>query len=165
MDPRVAESQSGYLETPHIVRLMEEGMRFTSGYLPVPLCTPTRRSILCGTSAARSGTEFPGPRWIPAEYLTIPKALKAANGEYRCVHFGKWGEQMISTPEEAGYDASDGMTGNGTGGMPNTLGVESGSHEKGPPHFIDNRDPKRTRTMTGRAIGFMKEQVAAEKPF
>jgi arylsulfatase A len=50
--------------------------------------------------------------------MTIPKALKQANPEYRCAHFGKWGEQMISTPEQCGYDASDGMTGNNTGGMP-----------------------------------------------
>ncbi|MEM1295321.1 MAG: sulfatase-like hydrolase/transferase [Verrucomicrobiota bacterium] len=164
MDPRTPESFSGYLETPNLVRLMDEGMRFTSGYSPAPLCTPTRRSILCGTSAARSGTEFQSPKWIPAEHLTIPKALKAANGEYRCAHFGKWGEHMISTPEECGYDASDGMTGNGTGGMPNTLGIKGG-HEDGPPHFIDNDDPKLTRSMTDRAIAFMKEQAEADKPF
>ncbi|MHC4924735.1 MAG: sulfatase-like hydrolase/transferase, partial [Planctomycetota bacterium] len=97
MDPRVKTSMSSYLETPHMVRLAEGGMRFTSGYSPAPLCTPTRRSILCGTSAARSGTEFKSP-WVPAEHLTIPKALKAADPAYRCAHFGKWGEQMISTP-------------------------------------------------------------------
>lgn len=164
MDPRVPESRSEYLETPNMVRLMEAGMRFPSGYSPAPLCTPTRRSILCGTSAARSGTEFPSPKWIPAEHLTIPKALKEANPEYRCAHFGKWGEQMISTPEECGYDASDGETGNVTGGMPSSLGVKGG-HRDGPPHFIDNEDPKRTRTMTARAIDFMKAQAKAEKPF
>ncbi|HIF00714.1 MAG TPA: sulfatase, partial [Fuerstia sp.] len=58
MDPGVPEAQSAYLETPNMVRLMQQGMRFTNGYSPAPLCTPTRRSILCGTSAARSGPEF-----------------------------------------------------------------------------------------------------------
>ena len=71
---------------------------------------------------------------------------------------------MISTPEECGYHASDGMTGNGTGGMPNTLGVK-GSHDDGPPHFIDNKDAKRTPSMTDRAIAFIKEQAEAKKPF
>jgi arylsulfatase A-like enzyme len=71
---------------------------------------------------------------------------------------------MISTPEECGYDASDGMTGNNTGGMPQTLGVKGG-HEAGPAHFIDNLDPKRTRTVTDRAIGFMETQTKAKKPF
>ena len=165
MDERVAESKSGYLETPNVAKLMKDGMRFTSGYSPAPLCTPTRRSIQCGTTTARSGTEFPSPKWIPAEHLTIPKALKAANADYRCAHFGKWGEQMINTPEECGYDLSDGMTGNNTGGMPSSLGVKNGDHNEGPPHFIDNEDPKRTRTMTASAKAFMEAQVKDGKPF
>jgi arylsulfatase A len=163
MDPMLPSSMSKYLETPNMNRIMDEGMRFTSGYSPAPLCTPTRRSILCGTTAARSGTEFKSP-WVPADHMTIPKALKKANPNYRCAHFGKWGEQMISTPEQAGYDASDGMTGNLTGGMPASLGVK-GSHGDGPPHFIDDQDPKRTRSMTGSAVSFMRKQVKAGKPF
>ena len=165
MDHKVDSSKSDYLEAPNMARMMNEGRRFTSGYSPAPLCTPTRRAILCGTTAVRSGTEFASPKWIPAEHLTIPKALKAANPDYRAAHFGKWGEQMISTPEECGYDVSDGMTGNLTGGMPKSLGIASGSHTEGPPHFIDNEDPKRTVTVTDHAIRFMNEQVGAEKPF
>ncbi len=103
MDPRVPESRSTYLETPSMSRLAREGMRFTSGYSPAPLCTPTRRSILCGTSTARSGTEFKS-KWVPADHMTIPRALKKANRNYRCAHFGKWGENMISTPQQCGLD-------------------------------------------------------------
>ena len=55
MDPENPKSGSGYLHTPAMDRIADEGMRFTGGYSPAPLCTPTRRSILCGTSAARSG--------------------------------------------------------------------------------------------------------------
>lgn len=165
MHPHQApEGKSDYLETPNMTRLAREGMRFTSGYSPAPLCTPTRRSILCGATAARSGSEFKSA-WIPADHMTLPRALKQADAGYRCAHFGKWGEQMISTPRQCGYDVSDGETGNNTGGMPRTLGVPSGSHTKGPPHFIDNQDPKRTRTVTARAIAFMREQNKAGKPF
>ncbi len=163
MDPEIPEAQSPYLETPTMARLMRDGMRFVSGYSPAPLCTPTRRSIQCGSSAARCGSEFRSA-WVPSDHLTIPKALKAADASYRCAHFGKWGEQMISTPEECGYDASDGETGNVTGGMPNSLGVKGG-HEDGPPHFVDNEDPKRTNSVTDSAIAFMKEQQAAGRPF
>ncbi|TWU32471.1 sulfatase [Novipirellula artificiosorum] len=163
MDPEVADARSLYLETPNMVRLMREGMRFTSGYSPAPLCTPTRRSILCGTSTARSGPEFKS-QWIPKDHATIPKSLKESNANYRCAHFGKWGENMVSTPEECGYDRSDGMTGNKTGGMPSSLGVV-GSHDDGPPHFIDNEDPKRTSSITTRAIEFMDDQVKADLPF
>ena len=163
MDPRLPASKSKYLETPNMNRIMNEGMRFTSGYSPAPLCTPTRRSILCGTTAARSGSEFKSP-WVPAKHMTIPKALRQANENYRCAHFGKWGEQMISTPEECGYHASGGMTGNNTGGMPSSLGVKGG-HNDGPPHFIDNQDPKRTLSMTTSAVAFMRKQAKAGKPF
>lgn len=165
MDPALPASKSNYLETPHMNRMANAGLRFTSGYSPAPLCTPTRRSILNGTSAARSGTEFASPNWIPAEHLTIPRALKAANPNYRTAHFGKWGEQMISTPEECGYDASDGMTGNETGGMPKSLGIVSGKHGDGPNHYIDNTDPKRTLSVTESAIDFMAMQVQDDKPF
>jgi arylsulfatase A len=163
MDPALPAAKSAYLETPHMTRLMEQGLRFTSGYSPAPLCTPTRRSILCGTTAARSGSEFKSP-WVPADHMTIPKALKKANPDYQCAHFGKWGELMISTPEECGYDASDGLTGNNTGGMPSSLGVKGG-HENGPPHFFDNKDPKRTPSMTESATKFMRDQAKAGKPF
>lgn len=163
MDPAVPHASSTYLETPNMVRLMKSGVRFSAGYSPAPLCTPTRRSILCGTSAARSGPEF-ASRWIPAEHTTIPKSLKEVDPNYRCAHFGKWGEQMISTPEECGYDESDGMTGNNTGGMPSTLGV-NGGHEDGTPYFIDNQDPKRTTSVTNRAIAFMTKNANDKKPF
>lgn len=166
MDSRLAGAQSSYLETPNMNRLGRSGIRFTNGYAPAPLCTPTRRAILCGTTAARSGSEFKSA-WIPSDHTTIPTALKRANPNYRCAHFGKWGEQMISTPEECGYDASDGMTGNMTGGMPLSMnpGNPKANHSNTPPFYIDNEDPKRTKTVTDNAIDFMKGQVAANKPF
>ncbi len=153
MDPDNPESGSSYLHTPAMDRIGDEGMRFTGGYSPAPLCTPTRRSILCGTSAARSGSEFKSA-WVPADHMTIPRALKQANADYQCAHFGKWGEQMISSPEECGYDVSDGHTGNVTGGMADKME---------PAHIVE--DPKRTGTVSDRTVEFMREQVKAGKPF
>lgn len=163
MDPAVAGARSDYLETPNMTRLAKQGMRFTAGYSPAPLCTPTRRSILCGTSAARSGPEFKSA-WVPADHTTIPTSLKSVDASYRCAHYGKWGEQMLSTPQACGYDESDGVTGNVTGGMPSSLGVK-GSHGAGPPHFIDNKDPKRTSSVTSKAIEFMRKQSSSGNPF
>lgn len=153
MDPENPESGSSYLHTPAMDRIAEEGMRFTGGYSPAPLCTPTRRSILCGTSAARSGTEF-NSDWVPADHMTLPRALKLANPEYQCAHFGKWGEVMNSSPEECGYDLSDGRTGNVTGGMEDKML---------PVHIVE--DPKRTGSVTDRSIEFIREQSQAGKPF
>ncbi len=166
MHPDVREAQSAYLRTPNIDRLGREGVRFSSGYSPAPLCTPTRRSILCGTSAARSGGEFASP-WVPAEHATIPKVLKQVDSSYRAAHFGKWGEQMISTPEQCGYDASDGLTGNNTGGMPTTLNqdVAGAGHENTPAFYTNQKDPKLTGHITDRSLAFMRESVQANKPF
>lgn len=153
MDPENPKSGSSYLHTPAMDRIAEEGMRFTGGYSPAPLCTPTRRSILCGTSAARSGTEFVSS-WVPADHMTLPRALKQANRHYQCAHFGKWGERMISSPEECRYDVSDGHTGNVTGGMADKMQ---------PAHIVE--DPKRTGSVTDRSIEFIREQTKAGKPF
>ena len=153
MDPDNPKSGSRYLHTPAMNRIAEEGMRFTGGYSPAPLCTPTRRSILCGTSAARSGTEF-ASKWVPADHMTLPRALKLANPKYQCAHFGKWGEKMISSPEECGYDVSDGHTGNITGGMADKMQ---------PAHIV--ADPKRTGSVTDRSIEFIRKQTKAGKPF
>jgi arylsulfatase A-like enzyme len=165
MDPLVKQSKSDYLETPNMDRIAREGMRFTSGYSPAPLCTPTRRSILCGTSAARSGTEFPSETgWVPHKHITVPKAMRMANSAYACAHFGKWGGQsMISTPEECGYVASHGVTDNPEGGMPDSFGFSN--HNEAPPHFIDNEDPKRSFSISDDSVAFIREQVAANRPF
>jgi len=166
MDPRMPEAQSSYLQTPNIDRIGREGMRFTSGYSPAPLCTPTRRSILNGTSAARSGGEFPSS-WVPHDHLTLPKALKQADATYRTAHYGKWGEQMGSTPAQAGYDASDGLTGNNTGGMPATLNqdVAGASHANTPAFYTNQEDPKLTGHVTNRGLEFMRESVRLNRPF
>lgn len=153
MDPGNPASGSNYLHTPAMDRIAQEGMRFTGGYSPAPLCTPTRRSILCGTSAARSGTEF-ASEWVPADHMTLPRALKLANPEYQCAHFGKWGERMISSPEECGYDVSDGHTGNVTGGMTDKMQ---------PAHIVE--DPKRTKSVTDRSIAFIRNQTKSGNPF
>ena len=97
MDPRVSESVSVDLD---MNRIMNEGFDF-DGYSPAPLCTPTRRNILCGTATARSGTEFRS-RWVPADHMTIPKALNRTPRLQMC-SFWEMGEQMISTPKSAGY--------------------------------------------------------------
>jgi arylsulfatase A len=174
LHPDVPEAQSSYLRTPNIDRIGREGLRFSSGYAPAPLCTPTRRSILGGTTAARSGSEF-ASRWIPQDHVTMPKALKQADARYLTAHFGKWGEQMNATPEQAGYDASDGVTGNNTGGMPGTLNPQFAGTGKGKAgkaghgntaaFYTNQPDPKLTGHVTDRALGFMKEAVKAGRPF
>lgn len=157
MDPEVGQAASKFLETPNMARLAERGMRFTSGYSPAPLCTPTRRSIFCGMTPARQrGTEF-ASEFDWEGRLTLPRALRQADRNYRTAHFGKFGSQMGASPEQVGFDESDGWTTNSTGGMPAPM-VERG-------RSVTKQDPKLAFAITERAIEFVQRQVAAKRPF
>ena len=151
MDPDVADAASSYLVTPNLARLAQRGMRFTSGYSPAPLCTPTRRSIFCGMTPARQrGTEFKSEfDW--SGRLTLPEALRQADPSYRTAHFGKFGSEMGASPEEVGFDESDGWTTNRTGGMPTPF------EERG--RSVVEDDPKLVFGITDRAIGFIERHV------
>ncbi len=157
MDPDIPGAASSYFETPNMERLANQGMRFASGYSPAPLCTPTRRSILCGMTPARQrGTEFASEfDWTGR--LTIPKALRQVDPAYRSAHFGKFGSKMGTTPEEAGFDESDGSTTNMTGGMPIPM------EERG--QTVAKEDPKLAFSLTARATAFMERQVREGHPF
>ena len=167
MDPRIPESKSDYLETPNLEIFAKQSMIFTDGYAPAPLCTPTRRSILCGTSAARSGEEFPSPNWISAKHTTLPRMVKKANPAYKTALFGKWGgKDMINTPEECGYDESNGITGNPDGDLKIAGDPSSGIMGKvGTKEYFTNDDPKATTFVTNCAIRFMEKQTKASVPF
>jgi arylsulfatase A len=86
--------------------------------------------------------------------LSIPRLLKAANPQYRTAHFGKWDMRYDEvTPEEMGYDVSDGYTNNSTGG----------GKQKSYPAAVE--DPKEIWAITHRGIEFMTEQVKTGNPF
>jgi len=122
---------SQYYDTPHMQRLAEQSMRFTDAYA-LPLCSPTRASILTGQYSSRhgvtsaSGHQQPQPEGFdflpdtapsnrplimpisknylePSQY-TLAEALKDAG--YRTGHFGKWhlGLTEPHWPETQGFD-------------------------------------------------------------
>jgi arylsulfatase A-like enzyme len=178
MDPAVPEGSCAYFHTPNLDRLAREGMRFPSGYASSPICTPTRRSIQFGMTPARQrGTEFVSDAFTPKGHLSIPQALKRANPRYRCAHFGKWGEtisgpwhrsdqqdpNMEASPERLGYDESDGLTGNTTGTQ-HAITEPLGGRKKDITLMADP-DPKRTFSVTARAVSFMERSVAEKRPF
>ena len=184
-DPQRLDSRSDYIETPQMARAARQGMRFICGYAPNAQCSPTRHSILFGQNAARHiyGKDLQWPEKAP-NWLTIPKALKAANNAYRAAHFGKW--HVAVTPAEAGFDFSDGPTSNYEGDTQNgkhrdtkvvagnlskynknhdiTLPKLNGRFSKLPVYYPDE-DPKGAVSMIRRAGDFMRESLSASKPF
>ena len=159
MHPLYPESKSDYFETPNLERLAKQGMRFTDGYAPAPICTPTRRSIQFGQTPARQrGTQFKSD-FNPVGKLSIPLMLKSIDPKYVCAHFGKWGAKMGAPSLEAvGYDESDGLTTNKTGGR------EFSQAEKWDKCEITD-DPKLIFSITDRSIDFMQRQAKADRPF
>jgi arylsulfatase A len=176
MDPKhPAPAHAVYFETPNLERLAREGMRFTQGYAPAPICTPTRRSIQFGKTPARlRGTAFPAEGFDATPHDSLAQMLKKVDPAYRAAHFGKWGEiiqgsfdnpwtELPAHPQVQGYDRSDGITGNYTG------------WNYHPKHDPENRsrdfkveawdDPKLTFSVTEKAIDFAERSVEAGRPF
>jgi arylsulfatase A-like enzyme len=122
---------STYYETPHMQRFQTEGMQFTDAYA-LPLCSPTRASIMTGQYSARHGitsasghqppaaegaSPYPasGPankkflyaaskNYLDPKLTTIAELLKAAG--YRTGHFGKWhlGLNAEHRPDKHGFE-------------------------------------------------------------
>lgn len=160
MDNRYADSKSDYFETPNIDKLGNEGMRFSNGYAPDALCTPSRRSLQFGQNPVHTGNVLFKQNYSPKakQWLTIPALLKSINPNYKTAHFGKWDLRADIYPEDLGYDESDGNTGNSNGD------VMLDKKTKWSSLYLNN-DPKKTETLTGRAINFMQRQAAAGNPF
>lgn len=119
IDPADDRTRSDYYRTPNLERLATMGTRFTAGYAPAPFCCPTRRSLLIGQRPAKHIYQQDQENWTSnyRKQLSIPRMLKQADPTYQTAHFGKWDMRFDDvTPEEMGYDVSDGLTGNGTGG-------------------------------------------------
>ena len=184
-DPEIPESASDYYETPNMDRLAEGGILFTQGYAPNPICSPTRNSLMFGQNAARHIYNKDAD-WYKktADWLTIPRAIKQANPEYRTAHFGKWHIAMV--PKDAGFDYDEGMTSNAGGDLfsgeyldakdykavsdeyLDEHNVPNPSHAKKagkPSAYWSDPNPKDIFGMTIRAKKFMQESIAEGKPF
>lgn len=95
---------SDYYRTPHLDGLAAQGMRFTRAYASANVCSPTRASILTGSSPHRVHLTdalpwdrlYENPKMIPPNHLkelpaelpNFAQALQAAG--YRTALFGKW---------------------------------------------------------------------------
>jgi len=149
-------TRSDYFQTPNTERLAELGMRFTQGYSPAASCCPTRRALQTGQVPARHIYSADRQGWLETyrKQLNLPRMLKASDDQCVTAHFGKWDHRYDEiAPTEQDFDVSDGYTGNGTGGSKGTGGPAA------------MPDPKRIDTITDKALHFIDESHACDKPF
>ena len=100
--------------------------------------------------------------------MTIPKILKLADSNYVTAHFGKWDARYDEfTPEEMGYDFSDGLTVNNTGGGKNTLDINGSetTFKMGDAWPKAYDDPKLIFSLTQRSNDFIEEQTKKKQTF
>ncbi len=129
------QGQSKDVKTPNIDTIARNGVRFTSGYVSCPVCSPTRAGLLTGRYQQRFGHELNPPPppatgfGLPLDQILLPQILKQAG--YATAMFGKWHLGMGEgyRPWERGFDEYFGflhgqhayfdLTAKGGGGGPN----------------------------------------------
>jgi len=106
------------IPTPHIDSIAKNGVRFTSGYVAGPNCSPSRAGLLTGRTPTRFGYEFnptgalneePG-FGLPANEITIAETLQDVG--YTTGLIGKWhqGGTAKYHPFRHGFDEFFGFT-------------------------------------------------------
>lgn len=153
------------IPTPNVDKLAAEGVRFTSGYVSGPYCSPTRAGLVTGKYQQRFGHEFnPGQGPNAAEIglsvkeTTIANRLKGLG--YSTGLVGKWhlGSAEKFRPQQRGYDEFFGFLG---GAHPYFTEVGQA------PIFRGNEEIKEseylTDTFTREAVSFIDRHK--DKPF
>lgn len=95
--------------TPHLDKMVAEGMKLTQFYVASSVCTPSRAALMTGAYPKRVGLEkgvlFPSSETgLNPEEQTIAEILKEQNYTTACI--GKWhlGHQKKFLPHNQGFD-------------------------------------------------------------
>jgi arylsulfatase A-like enzyme len=159
------------IPTPFIDSIAKEGVRFTSGYVTAPVCSPSRAGLLTGRYQSRFGHELnPGAEnrrrtdfGLPLSEITLPSRLKEAG--YVTGMYGKWhlGMEPSFHPQKRGFDEFYGFLGGGHDYF--KPGVEQGGnviqHNGTPVSQLSYL----TDDLAQKAAEFVGRQAEAGKPF
>jgi arylsulfatase A-like enzyme len=137
------------IPTPHIDALASQGVRFSSGYVSGPYCSPTRAGLLTSKYQQRFGHEFnPGPptdantkAGLSLEEKTLADRFKAAG--YKTGLVGKWhlGGAPEFHPTQRGFEEFYGFLGGAHPyfpGSPKNNTIQRGTETvEDPPYLTD----------------------------
>jgi arylsulfatase A-like enzyme len=106
------------LQTPHIDKILNQGVRFTNFHANCPVCSPSRASLLTGIYPDLAGVPgvirtAPENNWgyLSETAVLLPQMLKQK--KYHSAIIGKWhlGLESPNTPRERGFDYFQGFLG------------------------------------------------------
>lgn len=151
-------------QTPNLEKLAQRGMRFSNGYCPSPVCTPSRASIQHGKTTARVGcisihdVVMNKKKIDLGKNLSLAEMIKEADKGHVTAFFGK-GCSPMHWFKDHGYDVTDFIhkhpNGNGHGDWWEPA-------DKTP---IPLNDPKRVFSLAATAGDFLKQRGKDKKPF
>jgi arylsulfatase len=81
-----------YVDTPHLDRLVREGVSFSNSYITSPLCTPSRASLFTGFYPHTTGIYHNEELW---RHSWVERLNEAG---YTCVNMGKMHTYPFETP-------------------------------------------------------------------
>lgn len=161
------------IPTPNIDRIADQGTRFTSWYSASSICTPSRFGLLTGQNPNRSRdqllsalmflTEEDGKRGIRQNENTIADVLRSSG--YSTAMVGKWHLGHGANgflPTNHGFEIFKGHTGGCIDYFTMTYGKTIDWYER---TQRVSRNGYATDLITDEAVGFLKSQQSATKPF
>lgn len=158
------------IRTPHIDKLLNEGIRFTRFHANCPVSSPSRAALLTGRYPDMVGVPgvirtHPEDSWgyLSQEAVLLPQMLKQK--DYNSAIIGKWhlGLNTPNTPLERGFDYFKGFLGD--------MMDDYYNHRRfGNNYMRDNKreiDPEghATELFSDWAIDYIDGQKAAKEPF
>ena len=93
------------IQTPHLDRMADEGMRFTEAYAGFTVCAPSRSVLMTGQHTGHTRVRRNGSPGLLDEDVTVAELLRDSG--YATALVGKWGlgmEDSPGAPWKQGFD-------------------------------------------------------------
>jgi arylsulfatase A-like enzyme len=167
------------IKTPHLDAMARASLRFDRFYSGAPVCSPTRGSCLTGRHPYRYGVWTANAGHMRPQEVTLAELLKSQG--YATGHFGKWHLGTLD-PARSGKGAGRNPARNyatpGMNGFDEWFSTEyavrlwdPGKGDQANPYYhngkvvTDGLEGCDSRVVMDRAVPFIREAVAAKKPF